>query len=50
MRLCGRLPLAIQLAAGRLAQDYPPGLGELVEELSQSPARLGDTPAPPARR
>ena len=23
--LCGRLPLAIQLTAGRLAQDYPPG-------------------------
>jgi DNA-binding SARP family transcriptional activator len=37
VRLCGRLPLAIQLAAGRLAQDYPPGLGELVLELSQSP-------------
>ncbi|MGO9216354.1 MAG: tetratricopeptide repeat protein [Streptosporangiaceae bacterium] len=43
VRLCGRLPLAIQLAAGRLAQDYPPRLGELVEELSQSPARSGDT-------
>ena len=43
VRLCGRLPLAIQLAAGRLAQDYPPGLGELVEELSQSPARSGGT-------
>ena len=41
VRLCGRLPLAIQLAAGRLAQDYPPRLGELVEELSQSPARSG---------
>ena len=39
VRLCGRLPLAIQLAAARLAQDYPPRLGELVEELSQSPAR-----------
>jgi DNA-binding SARP family transcriptional activator len=39
VELCGRLPLAIQLAAGRLAQDYPPRLGELVEELSQSPAR-----------
>jgi tetratricopeptide (TPR) repeat protein len=43
VRLCGRLPLAIQLAAGRLAQDYPPRLGELVEELSQSPSRSGDT-------
>jgi DNA-binding SARP family transcriptional activator/tetratricopeptide (TPR) repeat protein len=41
VRLCGRLPLAIQLAAGRFAQDYPPRLGELVEELSQSPARSG---------
>ena len=45
VRLCGRLPLAIQLAAGRLAQDYPPRLGELVEELSQSPARSEGTGA-----
>jgi tetratricopeptide (TPR) repeat protein len=43
VRLCGRLPLAIQLAAGRLAQDYPPRLADLVGELSQSPARLGGT-------
>jgi DNA-binding SARP family transcriptional activator len=43
--LCGRLPLAIQLTAGRLAQDYPPRLADLVEELSQSPARLGGTGA-----
>ncbi len=43
VQLCGRLPLAIQLAAGRLAHDYPPRLGELVEELSQSPARSGGT-------
>ncbi len=41
VQLCGRLPLAIQLTAGRLAQDYPPKLADLVEELSQSPARLG---------
>jgi DNA-binding SARP family transcriptional activator len=41
VRLCGRLPLAIQLTAGRLAQDYPPRLADLIEELSQSPARLG---------
>jgi tetratricopeptide (TPR) repeat protein len=41
VRLCGRLPLAIQLTAGRLAQDYPPRLADLVEDLSQSPARLG---------
>ncbi|HCU92701.1 MAG TPA: hypothetical protein DHU96_08135 [Actinobacteria bacterium] len=40
VQLCGRLPLAIQLTAGRLAQDYPPRLADLVEELAQSPARL----------
>ena len=45
VRLCGRLPLAIQLTAGRLAQDCPPRLTDLVEELSQSPARLGGTNA-----
>ena len=39
VELCGRLPLAIQLAAGRLAQDYPPRLGDLVEELSHSAER-----------
>jgi len=43
--LCGRLPLAIQLAAGRIAQDSPPSLDGLIEELSQSPARLGSTGA-----
>ena len=37
VQLCGRLPLAIQLAAGRLAHDYPPRLADLVEELSQLP-------------
>ncbi len=37
--LCGRLPLAIQLTAGRLAQSNPPGLADLVDELSQSPVR-----------
>ena len=41
--LCGRLPLAIQLTAGRLAQDSPPGLASLIEELSQAPAQLGGT-------
>ena len=41
--LSGRLPLAIQLTAGRIAQDGPPGLGGLIDELSHSPARLGDT-------
>ena len=42
VQLCGRLPLAIQLAAGRLAQDYPPRLADLVDELSRSPARRHD--------
>ena len=41
VQLCGRLPLAIQLAAGGLARDYPPRIADLVEELSQSPARSG---------
>jgi DNA-binding SARP family transcriptional activator len=39
--LCGRLPLAIQLTAGRVAHDTAPGLDGLIEELSQSPALLG---------
>jgi tetratricopeptide (TPR) repeat protein len=39
--LCGRLPLAIQLTAGRFAQGDPLRLADLVEELSLSPARLG---------
>jgi DNA-binding SARP family transcriptional activator/Tfp pilus assembly protein PilF len=43
VELCGRLPLAIQLTAGRLAQRYPPRIADLVEELSQSPARLDGT-------
>ena len=47
VQLCGRLPLAIQLAAGRLARDYPPRIGDLVEELSQSPARSGSGSASP---
>ena len=40
VELCGRLPLAIQLTAGRLARDYPPRLGDLVAELSHPPARV----------
>ena len=40
VELCGRLPLAIQLTAGRLARDYPAGLGGLVAELSHPPARV----------
>ncbi len=43
--LCGRLPLAIQLTAGRLAQDHPPALADLIDELSQPPAQLGSTGA-----
>ncbi|MDQ2874180.1 MAG: tetratricopeptide repeat protein [Actinomycetota bacterium] len=39
--LCGRLPLAIQLTAGRVARDRLPALAGLIQELSQSPARLG---------
>jgi len=39
--LCGRLPLAIQVTAGRLARDYPYRLGDLVAELSRPPALAG---------
>jgi DNA-binding SARP family transcriptional activator len=39
--LCGRLPLAIQLAAGRVAQHRPLGMDDLIGELSASPVRLG---------
>ncbi|HTT54967.1 MAG TPA: tetratricopeptide repeat protein [Streptosporangiaceae bacterium] len=37
VQLCGQLPLAIQLAAGGVAGDYPSRLAGLVEELSQAP-------------
>jgi tetratricopeptide (TPR) repeat protein len=40
VRLCGRLPLAIQLTAGRLLRDFPRRLADLVDELSQAPAPL----------
>ncbi|HEV2374397.1 MAG TPA: tetratricopeptide repeat protein [Streptosporangiaceae bacterium] len=40
---CGRLPLAIALAASRVAHDARLNLADLVEELSQSPAWLGGT-------
>ena len=43
--LCGRLPLAIQLTASRIAQDRRLSLAGLIEELSQSPVRLGGTGA-----
>jgi DNA-binding SARP family transcriptional activator/tetratricopeptide (TPR) repeat protein len=43
--LCGRLPLAIKLTAGRIAQADPPSLDNLIAEWSQSPAWLGGTGA-----
>ena len=43
VELCGRLPLAIQLTAGRLAQGHTLGVADLIEELSQPPARPGST-------
>jgi tetratricopeptide (TPR) repeat protein len=46
VELCGRLPLAIQLAAGRLAHEYPPRLAELVEELARAPALASGTASP----
>jgi DNA-binding SARP family transcriptional activator/tetratricopeptide (TPR) repeat protein len=46
VQLCGRLPLAIQLAAGRLAHDYPPRLADLVEELAQSPVPTAGAASP----
>jgi tetratricopeptide (TPR) repeat protein len=39
--LCGRLPLAVQLTAARAAHDPALRLGDLIDELSQSPTRLG---------
>jgi DNA-binding SARP family transcriptional activator/Flp pilus assembly protein TadD len=45
VELCGRLPLAIQVTASRIAQDARPGLGALIEELAQSPAWLRGTGA-----
>jgi len=39
--LCGWLPLAIQVTAGRLARDYPYRLGDLLAELSRPPALAG---------
>jgi DNA-binding SARP family transcriptional activator/tetratricopeptide (TPR) repeat protein len=42
---CGRLPLAIQLTAGRVAQDGTLSMDGLIEELSQFSARLGGTGA-----
>src|SRR5215472_5787666 len=45
--LCGRLPLAIQVTAARLARDYPYRLGDLVAELSRPPALVGGAGANP---
>jgi len=42
---CGRLPLAIQLTASRVAQDGSLSLDGLIDELSQFSARLGGTGA-----
>jgi DNA-binding SARP family transcriptional activator len=39
--LCGRLPLAIQVTAGRLARDYPYRLRDLLAELSRPPVLAG---------
>ncbi len=43
--LCGRLPLAIQLTAGRIVHDGAPDLDGLIEELSQPPAWTAGTGA-----
>jgi DNA-binding SARP family transcriptional activator/tetratricopeptide (TPR) repeat protein len=48
VRLCGGLPLAIQLTASRVARDPGLSLASLVQELSQSATQLGGTgPASP---
>src|SRR5262249_55982547 len=41
VELCGRLPLAIQLTASRIAHDPRVCLEGLIEEMSQPPALLG---------
>jgi hypothetical protein len=41
VELCGRLPLAIEVATGRIAKGGPPNLDALIEELSHPPAWLG---------
>jgi tetratricopeptide (TPR) repeat protein/DNA-binding SARP family transcriptional activator len=45
VELCGRLPLAIQLTASRIARDGRPSLGSLIEEMSRFPVRPGGTGA-----
>ena len=44
---CGRLPLAIQLTAGRLAQDHLSWSGEVVAEMPRPPALSDAAPASP---
>ena len=41
-RLCGRLPLVIRVAAGRLRRRRPSDLGELVGELAELNSGRGD--------
>ena len=43
VQLCGRLPLAIQLTASQVTRSGAASLGDVIDELSQSPVRLGDT-------
>ncbi len=43
VRLCGRLPLAIELAAGGLRRGDPATVADLIEELSRPPSRLDGT-------
>jgi tetratricopeptide (TPR) repeat protein/DNA-binding SARP family transcriptional activator len=45
VELCGRLPLAIQLTASRIAHNRSTGLDALIEEMSQSPVVPGSTGA-----
>jgi DNA-binding SARP family transcriptional activator/Tfp pilus assembly protein PilF len=40
--LCGRLPLAIKLAARGLREGHPASLGELVDELTERSASAGE--------
>jgi tetratricopeptide (TPR) repeat protein len=47
VELCGRLPLAIQLTAGRLARGRDLEVAGLVDELTRSPARLAGGVASP---
>lgn len=48
IRLCGGLPLAIQLTAHRLRQDDSLALGDLIEQLSQPPGQSAGVGLPDA--